>query len=267
MTLQAQSATDAYVAAGTERRLFRHAYEQRTPLLLLGPTGCGKTLLIESMAVELGRTLVTITCHDDLTTADLVGRHLIRGGDVEWSDGPLTSAMRDGAILYLDEVVEARPDTLAMLHSVADQRRTLFLERTGEEVIAPREFMLVASYNPRPAGSPKELKPSLRQRFATVHLTYLPADDEARVVASRTGVDERTARHLAEVATILRDAAARDQHARFDPPSTRTLVAAAGLVVAGSDLTEAVDACVLGPLTTEPQTAIALREIVQAAGA
>lgn len=264
MTIDA--APTAYVASGAERRLFRHAYEQRTPLLILGPTGCGKTLLVESMAAELGRPLVTVTCHDDLTTADLVGRHLIRGGDVEWSDGPLATAMREGAILYLDEIVEARPDTLAMLHSVADHRRTLFLERLGEELVAPAEFMLVASYNPRPMGSPKELKPALRQRFAVVQLSYLPADEEARVVADRTGVDAKTARHLAELGRLLREAARQDQHARFEAPSTRTLVAAAGLIVAGSELMEAVDACVLGPLTAEPQTAIALREIVEAAG-
>jgi MoxR-like ATPase len=256
----------SYVATGSEQRLFEQAFGQRTPLLLLGPTGCGKTLLIEAMAETLARPLVTVTCHDDLTVADLVGRHLIRGGDVEWQDGPLTTAMRDGAILYLDEIVEARPDTLAMLHSVADHRRTLYVERLGEAVTAPDGFMLVASYNPRPAGSPKELKASLRQRFVTLTLGYLPAEQEAGVVAARTGVEGSTARRLVDVAGLLREAADRDQHARFDPPSTRTLVSAAGLIAAGAGFDEAVDACVLGPLTSEPQTAVALAEIVASRG-
>jgi MoxR-like ATPase len=255
-----------YVASGSEERLFRAAFAQRTPVLLLGPTGCGKTLLVERMAEELGRPLVTVTCHDDLTTADLAGRHLIRGGDVEWQDGPLATAMRDGAILYLDEIVEARPDTLALLHSVADHRRTLFLERIGEEVRAPDEFMLVASYNPRPAGAPKELKPALRQRFATLTLSYLEAEQEAAVVTGRTGVNGEVADKLARVAAVLREAAGRDQHARFDPPSTRTLIAAAGLIAAGAPPADAIEACILGPLTSEPQTAIALREIVDAHG-
>lgn len=257
---------DDYVPSGAEERLFAAAYERRTPVLLLGPTGCGKTLLIERMAETLGRPLVTLTCHDDLTTADLVGRHLIRGGDVEWQDGPLTAAMRAGAIFYLDEIVEARPDTLAMLHSVADHRRTLFIERIGEELTAPDAFMLVASYNPRPAGSPKELKPSLRQRFATVTLSYLPLEQEAGVVVARTGVTGEVAAKLAKVAAVLRDAADRDQHARFDPPSTRTLITAAGLIASGSPVDEAIEACILGPLTSELQTAIALREIIAAQG-
>lgn len=255
-----------YVASAGEEALFRSAHTRGTPVLLLGPPGCGKTLLVEQMAAALGRPLVTVTCHDDLTTADLVGRHLITGGDVRWEDGPLTVAMRTGAVCYLDEVVEARPDTLAMLHSVADHRRTLFIDRLGESVTAPPEFMLVASHNPRRPGSPKELKPALRQRFATIRLSYLDAAAEAEVIAASTGVDAALAARLAGAGALLRDTAARDPQSRFDPPSTRALIAAAGLVAAGTPVDDAIEACIVGPLTGDDATAAALRELLAAAG-
>jgi MoxR-like ATPase len=254
-----------YLATGNEEQLFRHAYQRQLPVMLLGPTGCGKTRFVEYMAGILGLPLVTVTCHDDLTTADLVGRHLIKGGDVEWHDGPLTTALRKGALCYLDEVVEARPDTLATLHSLADYRRTLYLERLGEEVIAPDGFMLVASYNPRPQSSVKELKPSLRQRFTTIRLRYLPADLEAEVVAAESGAPLDVARRLVTAGTVLRDATTRSAHARFDPPSTRTLISAAAVVAAGSPFDDALDACVLAPLTTDPTMEAAIREVVSAA--
>jgi nitric oxide reductase NorQ protein len=253
-----------YVATAGEQALFRNAYARRTPLLLLGPPGCGKTLLVEQMAAALGRPLVTVTCHDDLTTADLVGRHLITGGDVRWEDGPLTRAMRTGAVCYLDEIVEARPDTLAMLHSVADHRRTLFVDRLGETVAAPPEFMLVASHNPRRPGSPKELKPALRQRFATIRLAYLEPAAEAAVIAAATGADAGVAERLAAAGALLRDTAERDPQHRFDPPSTRTLIAAAGLIAAGTSMREATEACLVGPLTADEGTAAALRELLEA---
>jgi MoxR-like ATPase len=258
-------AAQRYVPGGREADLFRHAIWGRVPVMLLGPTGCGKTRFVEHMAAVFDRPLVTVTCHDDLTTADLVGRHLIRGGDVEWRDGPLTVAVRTGAICYLDEIVEARPDTLAMLHSLADHRRTLFLERLGEELIAPDEFMLVASYNPRPGTSVKELKPSLRQRFATIRLGYLPADQEAAVVAAESGAPAALARRLVDCAAVLRDAADRSAHSRFDPPSTRSLVAAATVVAGGAPLADAVEAFLVAPLTTDPTVEGAIRAVVAAA--
>jgi len=253
-----------YVASAGEQALFRNAHERRTPLLLLGPPGCGKTLLVEHMAAALDRPLVTVTCHDDLTTADLVGRHLITGGDVRWEDGPLTAAIRQGAICYLDEIVEARPDTLAMLHSVADHRRTLFIDRLGETVTAPPSFMLVASHNPRLSGSPKELKPALRQRFATIRLDYLGPAAEAAVIAAATLAPADVAERLATGAALLRDAARRDAHARFDPPSTRTLIAAAGLIGSGTSMRDAIEACLIGPLTADDATATAMRELLDA---
>ncbi|WP_116287733.1 ATP-binding protein, partial [Parafrankia colletiae] len=138
--------TELYLSAGNEVRLLEHAYRRLLPVMLTGPTGCGKTRLVEHLGARVGRPVVTISCHDDLTSADLVGRFLVTGGDVVWGDGPLTRAVRDGAICYLDEVAEARHDSLAILHSLTDHRRTLFLDRTGEAVEAPETFMLVCSY-------------------------------------------------------------------------------------------------------------------------
>jgi MoxR-like ATPase len=161
--------------------------------MLTGPTGCGKTRLVEHMAEALERPLFTVSCHDDLTSIDLVGRFLVHGGDVEWIDGPLTRAVREGAVCYLDEVIEARRDTLAALHSLTDHRRSLYLDRTNERVRAADGFMLVCSYNPTSRSALKELKPSFRQRFVSLDLAYLPEEDEASVVAVETGVGPQVA--------------------------------------------------------------------------
>ena len=157
--------------------------------MLTGPTGCGKTRLVEHMGGLLGRPVVTISCHDDLTSSDLVGRFMVTGGDVVWNDGPLTSAVKNGAICYLDEVVEARHDSLAVLHSLTDHRRALYLDRAGEVVKAPDAFMLVCSYNPAYRSSLKELKPSFRQRFVTLPMSYLPPDREAEVLVAEAGIE------------------------------------------------------------------------------
>lgn len=176
--------SDTYFANGAEVSLFEQAYQRNLPVMLTGPTGCGKTRFVEHMGSLLGRPVVTISCHDDLTSSDLVGRFMVTGGDVIWTDGPLTRAVKSGAICYLDEVVEARHDSLAILHSLTDHRRALYLDRADEVVHAPTEFMLVCSYNPAYRSSLKELKPSFRQRFVTLPMTYLPADREAQVVVS-----------------------------------------------------------------------------------
>src|SRR6516165_8398425 len=165
--------TETYFANGNEVQLFEQAYQQQLPVMLTGPTGCGKTRFVEHMGQRLGRPVVTISCHDDLTSSDLIGRFLVTGGDVVWNDGPLTCAVKSGAICYLDEVVEARHDSLAILHSLTDHRRTLYLDRAHEVVKAPQDFMLVCSYNPAYRSSLKELKPSFRQRFVTVAMTFL----------------------------------------------------------------------------------------------
>ena len=181
--------TDIYYSNGKEVQLFEQAYQRRLPVMLTGPTGCGKTRLVEHMGSLLGRPVVTISCHDDLTSSDLVGRFMVTGGDVVWTDGPLTRAVKAGAICYLDEVVEARHDSLAILHSLTDHRRALYLDRAGEVVQAPDSFMLVCSYNPAYRSSLKELKPSFRQRFVTLPMRYLAADREAEVIVAESGIE------------------------------------------------------------------------------
>ncbi|WP_024804285.1 AAA family ATPase [Nocardia sp. BMG51109] len=253
--------TDFYLATGTEVQLFERAFHQRMPVMLTGPTGCGKTRLVEHMGHLLGRPVVTISCHDDLTSSDLVGRFLVSGGDVTWTDGPLTRAVKSGALCYLDEVVEARHDSLAVLHSLTDHRRTLFLDRADEVVAAPASFMLVCSYNPAYRSSLKELKPSFRQRFVTLAMDYLPAERETEVLVEESGVALPVARRLVHCANTIRHA---DDVFHFEPPSTRVLVAAARLVAAGADELEAAEACVLAPLSGDGAIHEGLREIAAA---
>ncbi|BBZ68108.1 CbbQ/NirQ/NorQ/GpvN family protein [Mycolicibacterium insubricum] len=253
--------TQNYLAGGNEVRLFEQAQGRRLPVMLTGPTGCGKTRLVEHMGSLLGLPVVTISCHDDLTSSDLVGRFMVTGGDVVWTDGPLTRAVKAGAICYLDEVVESRHDSLAILHSLTDHRRTLYLDRAGEEVKAPESFMLVCSYNPAYRSSLKELKPSFRQRFVTVPMGYLPPEGEAEVIVAETGVDADVAARLVGCATAIRNS---DAAFHFEPPSTRVLVTAADLIVAGATEHEAVEAAVLAPLSTDGAINEGLREIAAA---
>jgi nitric oxide reductase NorQ protein len=250
-----------YYSNGNEPQLFEQAYGQRLPVMLTGPTGCGKTRFVEHMGELLQRPVVTISCHDDLTSSDLVGRFMVTGGDVVWTDGPLTRAVKAGAICYLDEVVEARHDSLAILHSLTDHRRALFLDRAGEVVTAPETFMLVCSYNPAYRSSLKELKPSFRQRFVTIPMTYLPAEREADVIVAEAGIPLATARRLVGCATAIRTA---DAAFHFEPPSTRVLVTAAQLIAAGATELEAAEACILAPLSTDGAITDGLREVAAA---
>jgi MoxR-like ATPase len=253
--------TDLYKASGNEIELFTRAYQQRIAVMLTGPTGCGKTRLVEHMGHMLNRPVVTISCHDDLTSSDLVGRFLVTGGDVVWNDGPLTRALKDGAICYLDEVVEARHDSLAVLHSLTDHRRTLYVDRAGKVVEAPDSFMLVCSYNPAYRSSLKDLKPSFRQRFVTLAMSYLAPEAEAQVLVDEAGIGLSVATRLVKCATSIRKA---DQSFHLEPPSTRTLVAAAKLIAAGTSELVAAEVAIVAPLSTDGANIDALREVAAA---
>lgn len=255
------SSTPFYAAQGDECELFQHAHASRLPLLIKGPTGCGKTRLVEHMAARLGRPLVTVSCHDDLSAADLVGRHLIGGGDTVWCDGPLTRAVREGAICYLDEVVEARKDTTVVLHPLADDRRALPVERTGELLEAPSGFMLVISYNPGYQNLLKGLKPSTRQRFVALTLGYPSAAVERSIVEAESGCSATTATQMVQLAHALRRLT---EHDLEETASTRLLVMAARLVVSGMSVGQACRSAIVDALTDDADTATALADVVQA---
>ncbi len=250
-----------YEAQGSEVELFKHAWNHQLPVLIKGPTGCGKTRFIHYMAAQLGRPLYTVACHDDLTAADLVGRHLIGDGETYWNDGPLTRAVREGAICYLDEVVEARKDTTVVMHPLSDDRRILPIERTGELLQAPPEFMLVVSYNPGYQNLLKGMKPSTRQRFVSMRFDYPNKETERKVVMHEGDIDAQTAAKLVDLARALR---VLKDHDLEESASTRLLVYAATLIKAGYDPIEACRAAIIEPLTDEVETVDALMEVVEA---
>lgn len=250
-----------YQSQNNEIELFEHAYNNQLPLLIKGPTGCGKTRFIHHMAAKLNRPIYTVACHDDLTAADLVGRHLIGDGETYWQDGPLSKAVREGAICYLDEVVEARKDTTVVLHPLSDDRRILPIERTGEELKAPPEFMLVVSYNPGYQNLLKGMKPSTRQRFVSMRFNYPDVATEKKIIQQETEIDDDLATQLIELAHAMR---ALKDHDLEESASTRLLVYAATLIKSGIPPIDACRAAIVEPLTDEEETVEALMEVVQA---
>tara|TARA_R110002072_G_scaffold26705_12_gene87979 strand:- start:209 stop:1009 length:801 start_codon:yes stop_codon:yes gene_type:complete len=261
VTVQTVAEAPYYQSIGSECALFRHAFEQRLPLLLKGPTGCGKTRFVQHMAAQLGRPLYTVACHDDLTAADLTGRFLLRGGETRWVDGPLTRAVREGGICYLDEVVEARKDVTVVLHPLTDDRRMLPLERTGEELIAPPDFMLVVSYNPGYQHILKALKPSTRQRFVALSFDFPPPQHEREILVRESGLPAAQATTLVNLATRLRALKGQDLE---EGVSTRLLIYCGKLMVAGVPVLEAARATLVEPLTDHPDVQDGLLEAVSA---
>jgi nitric oxide reductase NorQ protein len=247
-TVFAPEAIPFYLEIGHECALFATAFRERLPLLLKGPTGCGKTRFVAHMAARLMLPLHTVSCHDDLTAADLTGRYLLKGGDTMWTDGPLTRAVRHGGICYLDEVVEARKDVTVVLHPLTDDRRILPLERTGETLKAPDNFMLVVSYNPGYQNVLKSLKPSTRQRFLAVAFDFPPPEAEVRIVAQESGLPASACLGLVTLAGRLRELATQDLE---EGVSTRLLVYCATLIRAGVPHLQAIRATLIEPLSDD----------------
>jgi nitric oxide reductase NorQ protein len=240
-----------------EIEIFQHAYNNQLALMLKGPTGCGKSRFVEAMAARMERPMITVACHDDTTATDLLGRYLVQGGDTVWQDGPLTRAVREGAILYLDEVVEAREDMIVVLHSLTDHRRQIYLDRRNETLTAPPEFMLVISFNPGYQRGFKELKPSTRQRFVGLTFDYPQPVVEAEIVAQESGVDMAMAQRLVTFAAKVRNLQELGLSA---PASTRLLVHTASLIRSGMPPRLACRVGVIEPLTDDAETLAALHD-------
>lgn len=248
-----------YLASGSEVEVALAAHKNGLPLLLKGPTGCGKTRFMQFLAWKLKLPLITVSCHDDLSTSDLVGRFLIRSGEAVWTDGPLTLAVRAGAICYLDEIVEARKDTTVVIHPLADDRRELPVEKLGELLSAPPEFMISVSYNPGYQSVLKDLKPSTRQRFVAISFDYPEPDQEAKIVCKEGGVDKKLADSLVKLAVMTRSL---KESGLAEGASTRLLIQTGQLVRDGVDIHTACRAALIEPLSDDPELLAALQEMV-----
>jgi nitric oxide reductase NorQ protein len=262
-----------YLPIADEVEVFLAAYEARLPILLKGPTGCGKTRFVEYMAYRLYRQaptaspqrlavtnpLITVACHEDLSASDLVGRYLLTGDETVWIDGPLTRAVRTGAVCYLDEIVEARKDTTVIIHALTDHRRILPLEKRGSMLEAHENFLLVLSYNPGYQSILKDLKPSTRQRFVSLEFAYPPPDYETRIIAHESGVDDDMAADLAALGTKVRYLR---HHGFEEGVSTRLLVYAGQLIARGIGVHRACDVAICRAITDDPEVQRAVAEIV-----
>ncbi len=247
-----------YAPVGDEVEVFAAAFRNKLPVLLKGPTGCGKTRFIEYMAWKLERPMVTVACHDDLTASDLIGRYLVRGGETVWVDGPLTSAVRSGSICYLDEIVEARKDTSVVIHPLCDDRRLLPIEKLGELIAAPPEFCLAISYNPGYQSVLKDLKQSTRQRFVALEFNYPEAELEQTIIEKESGIDAATAKRLVKFGQMTRNlkGSGLDEGA-----STRLLVNAAKLMHEDISAVIATDTAIAQALTDDEDMLRAVHEL------
>ena len=247
-----------YLQQADEVKIFEQCHRRRLAVMLKGPTGCGKTRFVEYVAWRLGRPLVTVACHDDLSASDLTGRYLVRGGETVWQDGPLTLAARLGAICYLDEIVEARQDTVVVIHPLTDHRRLLPIDKTGEIIEAADGFQLVVSYNPGYQHVLKDLKPSTRQRFVALEFDFPSAEREVEIVRYESGVDRVTAHTLVTLGGRLRNL--RDR-GLAEVPSTRLLVATARLIAGGIEPRMACNVGLVAPLSDDADLVAAMRDL------
>lgn len=261
-TPQVGDVSPYYEPQGNEVAVFEAAYKRRLPIMLKGPTGCGKTRFLEYMAFQLQRPLVTVSCHEDLTSSDLVGRFLLEGSETIWHDGPLTRAVKAGAICYLDEIVEARTDSTVVIHSLTDHRRKLTIEKKGQEIDAHEDFMLVISYNPGYQTVLKDLKPSTKQRFIAINFDFPSEEVERKILLKEVpGTKPEVAQQLVAIgrkARLLKD------HGLEESTSTRALVYAANMIAAGLDPVVACQVAMVNPITDDVELADALMEIVNA---
>ena len=248
-----------YLPLRNEVELFEAAYHQRLPVMLKGPTGCGKTRFVEHMSWRLERTLVTVACHEDLTASDLVGKYTLRGDETIWQDGPLTPAVKAGGISYLDEIVEARKDTTVVIHPLTDDRRILPLEKKGEIVQAPDDFLLVISYNPGYQTVLKDLKHSTKQRFVAIEFDYPPPELEETILKNETGVDDDVASKLVKIAEKVRNLRT---HGLEEGVSTRLLVYAGQLIGHGVEPIAACEATICKPITDDQEMQRSIVEII-----
>jgi nitric oxide reductase NorQ protein len=261
-----------YLPLGDEVAVFLAAYQERLPVLLKGPTGCGKTRFVEYVTWHLYRgreaaeprrrletPLITVACHEDLTGTDLVGRYLLAGDETIWMDGPLTRAVREGAICYLDEIVEARKDTTVLIHSLTDHRRMLPIEKLGETLDAHPDFLLVISYNPGYQSVLKDLKPSTRQRFVSLDFDYPDLERETRIIVHESGVDEGSAERLSAVGERVRNLR---EHGFEEGVSTRLLIYAAKLIARGIEPRRACELAIARAVTDDEEVVQAISEIV-----
>ena len=249
-----------YQPVDQEVALFKAAYDSKRPVLIKGPTGCGKSRFIAYMAYHLKRPLITVACHEDLTASDLVGRYLLQGDETVWSDGPLALAVKQGAICYLDEVVEARKDTTVVIHPLTDDRRILPIEKKGEVVPASDDFMLVLSYNPGYQSVLKDLKQSTRQRFIALEFHYPPRGVEVQIVSHEAGVSEEIAKRLVSIGEKVRNL---KNHGLEEGVSTRLLIYAGQLIGKGIPPIPACEAAIADAMTDDAEMRRGLLEIIQ----
>ena len=247
-----------YRAVWKEQEVFRMAFSQRLPLLLKGPTGSGKSRFVEAMAYELGKPMITVSCHEETSSTDLIGRFVIKGAETEWVDGPLCKAMKEGMILYLDEIAEARPDVIVAIHPLTDHRRSLFVDKLGITLQAHPEFMLVASFNPGYQRGFKELKPSTRQRFVALSFNYPVPEIEEEILVNETKIDLTTAKSLVKIGNKIRNL---KELGLAETASTRLMVDAAKLICSGLPKRLAVRVAIIEPLSDDPEIIQAIADV------